>query len=364
MNKNLLRREYYNPSGIGGYGGVQRHVEQTSKAARKWLRSQRVYTLHKPARKRFDTRPYKTPGIDYLWQADLAEFGNYSTINNGYNYMLTVIDVFSRYAWARPVRHKTGKLVMEAFRDILQTDNRKPRLLQTDQGKEFENAMFQGFLREQGIRFFTIKSQFKAALAERFNRTIKSKLWRYFTHTGTYKWIDVLPKFMQAYNSSKHRVIGMAPKNVNVNNEMELWMAQEARHPQRVTWRNPRYMFRVGDHVRISKVKQHFDKGYLPNWTEEIFTISHVLTKYDPPQFKLVDWSGEDIQGSFYAAELQLVDKPDEYMIERVLAERRAPNGEREYLVKWLGYGPQFNSWVANINTINGRLQVTESPTL
>lgn len=112
-----------------------------------------------------------------LWQADLVEMIPYAEENDGYKYMLTVVDVFSRYAWAQPLKHKTGTAVKAAFQKIFDAQQPPPHKLQTDQGKEFENDAFQTFLRQHKIHFFTIKSQFKAALVERFNRTLKNKMW-------------------------------------------------------------------------------------------------------------------------------------------------------------------------------------------
>jgi transposase InsO family protein len=344
---------YYNTKSPGGYGGVSRlaaAIGVKNKKAEEWLRGQRTYTLHKPARTKYDTRKYKTSGIDFHWQADLCEVGSINTHNDGINYILTVIDVFSRYAWAEPVKNKTGALVTKAFEKIFEL-GRKPIMLQTDQGKEFENATFQSFLKRHGVRFFTIKSQFKAALAERFNRTLKSKIYRYFTHTGTQRWIEVLPDFLESYNNSVHRSIGMIPSNVNRETEMDLWEKQEDEGAQKVTSRNPSFKFRLGQHVRLSKTKQVFDKGYLPNYTEEIFSISKILNT-DPPQYKVADYNGDVIEGSFYAAELQLVDKPDTYAIEEILSERTV-NGIKQYYVKWLGYPPSFNSWTSTLVNIN-----------
>ena len=343
---------YYNVKNPGSYGGVARlrHAAQSSKkVTNEWLKAQRTYTLHKPARLRYDTRPYKTAGIDQQWQADLVEMIPYERINDGYRYLLTVIDLFSRYAWAKPIKNKTGKEVMRAFQEIFDA-GRVCQRLQTDEGKEFANRHVQHLLNLRNIRFFTVKSQFKAAVCERFNRTLKSKMWRYFTRNETYRWIEVLPELMRAYNASIHRSIGMSPNSVTKDVEHELWLKQEEKGPQQVTNRKPSEKFQVGDIVRLSKAKKVFDKGYLPNWTEEIFTISQVL-RTKPIQYKVQDYRNEEIQGSFYGAELQKVARPEVHAIERVIRTRRL-KGVKQYYVKWLGYGPEHNSWVDNIEDI------------
>jgi transposase InsO family protein len=346
-----MEQVYYDTKHPSGYGGAQRLINAVKKDDKKlvkaWLSGQRVYTLHKPARKRYNTRRYKVAGPNVLWQADLVEMIPYAEENDGYNYLLTVIDVFSRYAWVRPLKRKTGVAVKAAFQDILNADEKAPLKLQTDQGKEFENDIFQIFLRQHNIAFFTIKSQFKAALAERFNRTLKDKMWRYFTHVGNYRWVEVLQDFVSAYNNAPHRSLyGLAPNQVDEENMHELWLIQEGLAPAQVTRRNPVLPeLHVGDYVRLSKAKRVFAKGYLPSWTEEIFQVIQVIDKFQPVEYKVQDYGGNLIEGSFYRAELQKVAKPQTYMIEAILGERKRAGGKIEYLVKWLGYSSEFNTW-------------------
>jgi hypothetical protein len=142
----------------------------------------------------------------------------------------------------------------------------------------------------------------------------------------------------------------MAPNDVNEDTEHELWLKQEQKGPQKVSNRESVFVFKVGDEVRLSKAKRVFTKGYLPNWTEEIFTVSRVLgTK--PVQYKVQDYRRDQIQGSFYGAELQKVVKPGEYAVEKVIRTRRV-RGRIQYFVKWLGYDDEHNSWVYDINTL------------
>jgi Integrase core domain/Chromo (CHRromatin Organisation MOdifier) domain len=343
---------YYDTKHSASYGGVAPLARATRTGKRttvEWLIAQRPYTLHKPARKRYNTRPYRTGNIDQQWQADLVEMIPYENVNDGYRYILTIIDLFSRYAWAEPLKDKTGNEVAAAFRHVF-AHGRKPQRLQTDDGREFDNRVVQHLLNIENIRFFTVKSQFKAAVCERFNRTLKTKMWRHFTRMGNYRWVDVLPGLLTSYNTAIHSSIGVSPINVTRENEHELWLRQERKGPQRVTQRDVNTVFTVGDQVRISVAKGPFGKGYLPNWTEQIYTVNEVLpTK--PMQYKLHDEHNVLIKGSFYSAELQKVIPPERYAIERVIRKRKV-RGRKQYFVKWLGYDDEFNSWTDDIGPI------------
>jgi hypothetical protein len=254
--------------------------------------------------------------------------------NVGHKYILMLIDIFSRYGWARPLKQKTPSEVVKALKSVFVQEGRKPLMyLQTDQGKEFENKHVHAFLQQHGIKQFAVKSQFKAAIVERWNRTIKAKMYRYFTHVGNRKWLQVLPKLVKAYNASIHRSIGMAPQDVNKRNEFALWQTQQKE------MKKASKTLQFGDYVRVSKAKQVFAKGYETQWTEEVFTIAQVIKRpVSPVTYKLQDYEGTLIDGVFYREEIQRVSKPEVYRVEKVLGTKKLPNGQVSRLVKWVGY--------------------------
>ena len=110
----------------------------------------------------------------------------------------------------------------KAFQTIL-SSGRKPNKLQTDQGTEFLNHVFQKFLRENNIDFFTVNSRLKASVVERFNRTFKNKVYKYFTAKNILSYIDVLPKLVKSYNNTYHCSIKMKPSQVTKSNEAKVW---------------------------------------------------------------------------------------------------------------------------------------------
>lgn len=354
MNKEvdeLLSRMYFDPSLPSSFGGIQRLQESAKLNKRqldkteivKFLKEQDAYTIHRDIKRRFKRQSIIAPSIDYQWQADLVILNNLRQYNDGFNNILMCIDVFSRYAWAVPLKTKTGQEIIRAFTHIFDTSGRKPIKLNTDQGTEFVNSEFQTFLKARNIDFFVSVGDTKAAICERLNRTIKSKMWRYFTWKNTYRYIDVLPSLMEAYNNSKHRTIGIAPAKVNSSNSNKIRLRLK-RMETKVGNKKPKYF--VNQPVRLSSLKSPFAKGYTGNWTDEIFFVDKIYFQYLPFMYRIRDENGFVIKGRFYEQELQgIVIAPDkEYKIERIVA-KRTRGGKNQVLIKWLGYPDSANTW-------------------
>lgn len=343
--KQDLKKIYYDASNPASYGGIKKLSQVTNlhpEKVSKWLNQQWTYALHKKARKKFPRRKYVARGINYQWQADLIDMQKYSRENEGNRYILILVDIFSRRAYARPIKSKRGPEIAEKMESVF--SDAKPKYLQTDQGLEFYNSHVKALLDKNNIELFSVYSENKAAIVERLIRTIKEKLFKIFTNKGSYRWLEALPNVIYAYNHSYHRGLKHIPSLVNKNNETDVWVKQ---YSDLVKGKNPK--FKTGDRVRISKYKRVFEKGYLQNWTDEEFLVSNVNTKYNPVMYNLVDTDGEEIRGSFYAHELSKVDNPEKmYRIEKVLRTKTV-NGRKLSLVKWVGYSRP--TWI-NYNEI------------
>ena len=201
------------------------------------------------------------------------------------------------------------------------------------------------------MHWFTSEDDFiKSGVVERLNRTIKSKMWKYFHHKKNHKWLEVLPKLMESYNDSKHSSIKMSP-NEAINPEKTdeirrnlygLRSRLRIKSPKKVEAR-----LKVGDKVKLSKHALVFDKKYTPNWTMEILEVSEVLPTR-PTVYRVTDAMQEEIKGTFYRHELQLVTSlPKTYDIERILK----TEGNKVF-VKWKGYPAKFNSWILKSSII------------
>ena len=335
-----MESTYFNPLEPGSFGGIQnanRYLHGTRKDIKDFLISQNAYTVHKPVRYNFPRRRVLSLGIDDLWQIDLVDLQSYARLNDNNRFLLTCIDVFSKFAWIVPLKNKTGSVVTDAFKTLL--IDRKCNYLQSDKGTEFLNVTFQQMCKENQIHHYTSENDdIKCAVVERFNRTIKSKMFKYFTFARTNRYIDVLQDLVYSYNNTVHRSIGMTPTSVTTTNQHEVRQRLYPIKPP-LKWK-----YDVGSKVRISKSRRVFRKGYLGGWSEEIFVIVDRIPT-NPVTYELKDLLGESIKGKFYEPELQLIVKEDDvYDVEKVLKTRRR-NGQVEYLVKWRGYPEKFNSW-------------------
>ena len=240
-------------------------------------------------------------GIDSIWSADLVDMQAFARINKGFKHLLTVIDVFSKYAWCVPLKNKTGASVVEAFTGIIKKSGRKPQYLWVDRGGEFYNRVVDSWLKQQDIHRYSTYNEGKAVVIERFNRTLKTAMWKYFTARNTNRYIDVLDRLVHQYNSRAHSSTSMSPVEASKkSNEMRVLAALNT-YPAP---KHKRPKFKVGDRVRISKYKTLFEKGYTPNWTTEVFEINNVFLT-TPTTYKIKDVNGEVIEGTFYELELQ-----------------------------------------------------------
>lgn len=207
------------------------------------------------------------------------------------------------------IKNKTSTCVYDAFVSIIQSSDRKPTFLQSDKGTEFLNSKFQEYLKSLNVQFYTSENyDIKCALVERFNRTLKNKMWKFFTYTNSMRFIEILPDLVCSYNASFHRSIKTRPILVTVHNE---GVIRERLYPKFKT--NVKWKFRIADKVRIAESKQIFKKGYLRSWTTEIFKISALLPT-SPRTYRITDYDGEPITGTFYEQELQKLLKKTKYL--------------------------------------------------
>ena len=234
--------------------------------------------LHKPIIRKFKKRKVYATFKDNIWGADLGDMQLLSKYNKGIIFLLCVIDIFSKYAWVVPLKDKKGISIVKAFQIILkQSHSRqrakgtsakhlKPNKIWVDKGSEFYNSYFKKWLRDNDIVMYSTHNEGKSIVAERFIRTLKSKIYKYMTSISKNVYIDKLDDIVDEYNNTYHTTIKMKPADVKDNTYINADKEFNNKDPK----------FKLGDHVRISKYKNIFAKGYMPNWSEEVFVIKKV----------------------------------------------------------------------------------------
>ena len=273
---------------------------------KEWLKSQDTYTSYKPVVRKHKFRKTFVYYLGEKIQTDL-DMGCYKNENKGYCWILTTVEILSRYAFAIPLYREDTNNMTKAVTELLKQfkdrfDEQYPKLAQFDDGKEFYNVGVKTLLEKHDIKYFSTKSDKKAAVVERFNRTLKTAMWKYFYSKGSYKSIDVLYQLVYNYNNTKHSTILMKPKDVNKKNEDEVWTTLYGHFYAE----SPLPKYKVGDTDRISKYKSTFTKCYEANFSEELFKVVKVM-RGDPNVYEIEDLEGEPIIGKFYEEELQVL---------------------------------------------------------
>ena len=254
--------------------------------------------IHKPFKKPKYLRKMKFKSKDHIWNADLIIMPE----EDEFKYILTVLDGYTRYAWAIPLKHKDAKSVSNAFKEIFKKSKRKPNKLFVDEGKEFYNSeMYKLFkFKKQDILeqddkgnykndIYSVFNASKNPVIERFNRTLTNKLWKQFTINGNQKWLDILQPTVSKYNNTIHSSISTTPSLAS-KDPSKVKIQEEIKYPEK-------QKFKLNDRVRIFKWKNKFEKGYRGYWSKEIFKITEIK-KTNPIMYKIQDLNNEDIHGS------------------------------------------------------------------
>ena len=369
-----LRKLYYTPGNPGSFGGPEKlyqAVKQDGKykigrrRIRQFLNNEDSYSLMKPIRRSFPRSKVVVDTIDSMWDGDLADVSNISSQNEGYKFLLVLIDIFSRFLFIVPLKNKQHQNITDGLKYIF-LKGRKPHTLRTDKGSEFKNRWVKSFLKKEGVHTIYTQNETKANYAERVIRTMKNLMYRYFIKNRTYRYVDVLQDLVTSYNQRPHRSLGeYAPATVNKKNadEMRLisYLSTTKKKPTASTskleksnesmTKKKRYKrifkYKIGDDVRISQLKHSFQRDYQQKWTEEYFKISKRYQRDGIPVYKIKDLADDPIEGTFYESELQKVMKSGDilYRVEKVLRKRKRGK-TKEVFVKWEGWPSKFNSWI------------------
>ena len=305
-----------------------------------------AYTTHREYHKPRLTNPFFIYHKRCQIQMDLIDVSKLKTSNRGTTFILTAIDTFTKYAWARQLPSKAANNTLPAIRNILDAMGEKPEMIFFDRGTEFKNTLVRVFLNHMKIKMVHPSSEKKAAIVERFNKTIQGLIYRFLEHRQTRSYTKELQLLMHAYNTRKHRTIKMTPTEAELpENQSRVLEAHNLRYTKLVAKRKkPKHS--VGDRVLVKSLPSNrFHRGYDRSFGDEQFEIVEVKTNMPVPMYILKSLDkGDVIEGGFYAEELQVV-KGNVYKVESVLR-RRTLRGKKQIFVKWLGWDSSHNQWI------------------
>ena len=225
------------------------------------------FQLHEELRKPIIRKFYKInvySGFkDNILGADLADMQWIIKFNKGFKFLLCVIGIFSKYASVVRLKDKKDASIVNAFQQILDKSVRKPNKIWVDKGSELYNSSFKKWLKDNDIEMYSIHNEEKSVVAERFIRTLKTKIYKYMTSVSKNVYIDKLDDIVGEYNNTYHRTITIKPVDVEDNTYINFNNEVNDKDPK----------FKVGNHVRISKYKIIFAKRYTANWSEEFLLL-------------------------------------------------------------------------------------------
>ena len=310
--------------------------QPASRAIGKDLAAEETYALHRSVRYRFPRWQTIVSGPGEQLQCDLVDCSEYPEANNGTWYLFCCIDMFSKYAWARPLTSKRYETAgtMQTFLDDMQDG--PPLAVQSDKGTEMHAAPFQWLLKSRDIHFFTSKNDdIKCVMVERFQRMLQGMIHRHMMANRTRRFVDVLPALLHTsqchWHGDAHHELGRcgASMGTPVLAAMSTTRGRPGLSATHTRW--PRQ-----EEQDPSPVRQ----GYKGHWSKENFHMEAVR-----------DTSPE----TFYGPELKKVTPPDYFDVESILDTTRQGNvTETEYLVKWAGYLTSLTSWESDVVRISG----------
>ena len=173
---------------------------------------------------------------------------------------------------------------MDAVKSIVKSSSRAPERIWVDQGSEFYNKDFQKWVKDNKMIMYSTYGESKSAIVERFIRTLKDMMTKLFTEKNTRNWVMLLPEVLKVYNNHFHKSIKMTPHEASQkHNAVEAYQNLYSKNSTKITIKAK---YKVGDKIRISRIKGIFDKGIEPNFSHEVFTIYQVLDT-NPVTYKL-----------------------------------------------------------------------------
>ena len=249
--------------------------------------------IFSPVVKKFDRIQIQTHYKDECWSIDLIDRSSLAKYNKNYKFIFTIIDNHTKFAWAIPLKDKSGKSTTTAFKKLIETSKRKPEKVWSDRGKEFYNKTFLDFLKQNEIQIYSTHSDLKAVFVERFNRTLLDLIKEPMYIEGKACWLNHINSALDKYNNRVHTTTRMTPFESSNKPIDPPTFVNKPKQPK----------FQVGDYVRVPDKRNIYSKGYTTNWNRELSKIQKI-NPTNPITYTLEDENNEQIAGKYYEQEL------------------------------------------------------------
>lgn len=316
-----------------------------------------AYTLHKQTRRPL-TNTYYILRPHELYQMDLVEVRKISKENDGVNYLLCIIEVFSRKLFVYALVNKKGETVEKALIEWLSKRNLPKRkiLCGVDMGNEFLNIRVKTLLKNHNITLYVDHGNHKGAYIERAQKTLQKMIFQYLSHFEKMRYVDVLQDIVSTYNNRGHKSLNYNSPNFAEKKENEDFIRgiHMFRYSKKaMKRRKPKY--KIGQMVRIRTLAtkpSSSSRSYAESFHGEFYTIDKVNSRMAIPMYILKSMNtGEIIPQGFYEGELQVV-RGDVWKVEKIL-KTRYKNKKKQYFIKWLHFDKSHSTWEDAKNIVN-----------
>lgn len=363
--KAYVKDLYYNARGESSFGSAQALYRRIKKEGRfnikkkdliKYLQGQEVYHSHivKKRQKRYARIVVPSPGHQVEFDSAYMPFPD----RNRNKYLVAGIDAFSRKVAARAVPSLKAPVVNRAVNEVLNELGHRYSFLRADKGGEYTSRVFNQTLRRRNIKRILAFEPHKAQIIERFFRTLKSKTYKMLQHTGDHRWPRHIQDIIYSYNHTPHRsLFGLSPSEVTGDKVPTVWRKMKLRDLQAQPLPH-RPRFKVGDKVKIRKTRGNFEKEY----NEQVEPRYVIIDKIDMPGnnelYTVKTRQGQRLEGRFRPEQLEKVQVNAEtvYRVERIVARKRV-RGVPYVRLRYVGYGPEDDTWEPEADVVNLRRQ-------
>ena len=232
----------------------------------------------KPPKKNYATNKTDVYHINDIWSFDILDLKDYVPKNNtGFRFVLVIVNIFSKFGWTIALKNKKSQAIKDFCENVLINSKRKPKLIESDCGKEFFNNVFQYFLNKNNIKLYSRNSSYGAVFAERFNRTIRDLLKKIVFEQGDGKWADILSTITKQYNNRIHLSTKLTPIQASrKKNEGFVYKILLDKRKKRTP------KFQINNLIRVADLKKTFSKGDTTNWSYKLYKITELINDTIP----------------------------------------------------------------------------------